>query len=162
MPVAIEFAVLGETQLQRSLLRFSARYLNATPAMVAIMKYLERVSEKQFQSEGASGSGGWEPLAESTLDFKHRNGYPLEILHQTFALRNSVTQWHAPGAERFAGPQGFTWGSRLKYGIFHQQGAPKVGLARRPVVDLTESQRDDVVKILQRFIVNGGIKVPAP
>lgn len=161
MPVGIEFRVLGETQLQRSLLRFSARWLNATPAMLAIMKYLERLSEEQFESEGASGSGGWAPLAPATIEFKQRNGYPLEILHRTLLLKNSLTKWSAPGAERHAGPHGFTWGSSVRHGIFHQDGAEANGLPQRRPVDITASQRDDIVKILQGFLVRGIVKVPA-
>lgn len=155
MPVAIEFTVLGETQLQRVLMRFSARTLNAIPVFVQLMKAIESQVEEQFDSEGARGSGGWDELAPATIEFKRRNGYPLEILHRTLTLRNSLTKTMAPGAIRRIDKQSMTFGSSVKYGIFHQKGAPKANLPQRRPVEFTESDRQDYATMIQRYVVTG-------
>lgn len=45
----------------------------------------------QFATEGGHLSGGWAPLAESTLDDKFRDGFALAILHRTMQLRFAMT-----------------------------------------------------------------------
>lgn len=157
MPVAIQFTVLGETQLSRTLMRFSARALNATPALLGVMSQIQDQVEEQFDSEGARGSGGWAPLAPATIEFKRRHGYPLEILHRTLTLRNSLTKNTAAGAIRIVTPKTMTFGSRVQYGIFHQLGAPKSKLPQRRPVEFTEADRQHFAKIIQAYIVTGKV-----
>lgn len=154
MPVTMQFNVLGETQLQRTLLRFNQRALNATPAFASILDEMREQVDSQFASEGGRGSGGWAPLAASTIAFKSRMGYPLEILHRTMALRNSLTEI-APGSIGVVGPKSMIFGSAIPYGHFHQSGTRK--MPRRRPVDFTEADRQKYVRMLQAYIVEGAV-----
>jgi phage gpG-like protein len=45
------------------------------------------------------------------------------------------------------------WGSRVPYGVYHQSSAPRSKIPYRPPVRLSQRRRQEVVKALQRAIV---------
>lgn len=157
MPVAIDFTVLGEKQLSRELLRFSERAVNATPAWVKIIEDMMDQIAEQFDSEGNRGSGGWAQLKPETILFKQREGYPLDILLRTQALRDSLIARGAPHQILDIFPDRFTFGSDLFYGNIHMKGSPSTNLPARKPVDFTETDRRGYVNTLQRWIVTGEV-----
>ena len=50
-----------------------------------------------------------------------------------------------------------TFGSRVKYGIYHQKGAPKTHLPQRRPVDFTEADRQEYATRIQHYIVTGEV-----
>lgn len=159
MPVAIDFKVLGETQLSRSLDRWAGTVVDATPAFAEILNHMKEQVSEQFESEGKRGSGGWAELKESTIEFKTRMGYPLEILHRTLALKYSLTaKGNPPGGVATVTPNSLVYGTDIEYAIYHQKGAPRAKLPVRKVIDFTEEDRQSMMKILQAYIIESARK----
>lgn len=76
-------------------LRALARSLSSTetPNRAASIELYQFVM-KNFQTEGGmTEAGAWEPLADSTVEWKERRGYAM-ILQNTGALRDSFTPFH--------------------------------------------------------------------
>lgn len=161
-PVHIQINVLGETQINRKMLRWSLRSGDFAPAFEAILEYLEKVEEKQFDSEGAYSGSPWAPLKESTLKAKERAGLDPRILHATLALRNSLTQSSAPEAIRIATPSMMVFGTTLPYARMHQQPGSAAPYPRRRPIDLTEKNKLSIMRTLQAWIVTGGIPEGRP
>jgi phage gpG-like protein len=139
---------LGDVVVDRELLRLAGRAGDLTFPMGRILDSLHRTTADQFASEGARGSGGWEPLAASTLDAKARSGIDPRILHATGALERSLT---GSGGIADAHPDGFDFGTRVPYAQFHQQGTSRMP-ARKPVQP-TGADRRDWIKEVQNHIL---------
>ena len=154
MPVSLYFSVWGEEEINRELLRFDQRSLDALPAFEGIGNQMRESIEKNFESEGRTGSGGWAPLKESTILEKARRNLDLRILHATLTMRNELV---GEGEQWTAGPQSLTFvpSDDIFYGEFHMKGT--VNMPQRKPVDFTALERTNWVKDLQRFIVTGAV-----
>lgn len=149
--VKIQMKVLGETQINRRMLRWAARASDNAPAFEEIMTYLEGVEEKQFDSEGASSGNPWAPLKEATRTYKEQHNLDPRILHATLALRRSLVEHSDEEAIRIITPTMMVFGTTVPYGIIHQKHFDPI---RRPI-DLTEVQKVAILKILQLWISRG-------
>lgn len=147
------FSVAGDKQIERELLRWGDRALDARPAFDAIGDLFVEETKEQFDTEGKHASGGWRPLKPATLASKRRRQMRLEILQETGALVDSLTQRGDQNMIFQAGPTFLRFGTKLPYAAFHQRGNDR--LPRRRPLEFTEATRRTAVKILQRFIVEG-------
>lgn len=145
----VEISLAGDKQVSRELLRFGERALMARPAFEAIGELLLTVEQHQFASEGRFASGGWAPLAESTLAQKTGPS----ILDETGELRASLTERGDPHQIFDVGDEYLLFGTDLDYAGYHQTGTSR--MPRRRPLELREEQRAEAVKILQRFITTG-------
>jgi phage gpG-like protein len=150
--VRIDFDIFGEEQVSRELLRFSAHAGNAQPAFHKIAGDMREQIAEQFESEGGRGSGGWAPLAETTLAAKAARGLDPHILQATHSLMESLTSTGGDHIERVT-DDSLLFGSSDPKGKFHQKGTTRMP-ARKPV-DFTELDRRSFVRTLQRYIVDG-------
>lgn len=152
-----EFDVAGDRQVSRRLLRIGSYAGDARPVFSSIADLIFAENEKQFASEGAHASGGWQPLAAATLESKRRAGLDPRILHATLALERSLTvRGDANQLLRIRRDE-LRLASTLPYGGAHQN--PKAGsrLPRRRPVELTEAARRTIIKKLQRYLLTGKI-----
>jgi phage gpG-like protein len=145
---------LGEEVIDRTLLGVQRPLLDMTGIWDEINTALGRNSVRQFASQGAYGSGGWEPLASSTLARKARLGQPSKILQATRRLYRSLTVDDHPEHLYVAQPHQMAWGTTVPYAKYHQDGSGS-SLPRRRVVQLPETARRNVVRIMQRGILAG-------
>ncbi len=146
------FSVWGEDIIERDLLRFAHRALDARPAWVAIIKDIEDELTEQFDSEGAHASGGWAQLAASTLAQKAAAGLDPRIMHATLRLRESLTE-NSEDTIKILDPNFFVFGSDVEYGAYHM--GPSGDRPARPPVALNEVAKTRMVKTLQRYMVEG-------
>lgn len=161
--VTIGLDMYGEAAIERQLLRFSEHVLDAAPAFEEIARMFWASEEKQFMSEGAWGasggshagpvSGGWAPLAETTVEAKVRAGMDPTILRATSTLYDSLTG--GPGSFKDVRPDEMIIGTEDPIGAFHQRGNDKLPM-RKPV-ELPESVKIAMVKTLQRWVVTGAL-----
>lgn len=149
----LQFEVFGETQLDRELLRFSGRAINAKPALEAIVENIQRQIDEQFESQGARGSGGWQPIKPATVARKVALGLDPRILHETLRLRESLTAESHPDQVKLVRPLDFTLRSTVEYGQFHQLGTRTLPV-RRPV-EFTAADRASYAKILHEYLIAG-------
>lgn len=153
--VALTWSVWGDDIVERELLRFEARNVDIAPVAEAVMEDIRDAEEKQFATEGQYGSGGWAPLADSTIEAKAAAGYPTEILHRTLRLLRSLTDTSSPDNIAIPEPDGFTFGSEVEYGAFHQTGT--VNMPQRRPIQFTEIDKVIWMKRIQRYILTGDI-----
>jgi hypothetical protein len=149
----ITITAFGETEMARNLLRFKERAEDMRPAFDEIHRDFLEMEGKQFQGQGVF-SGGWEPLAMSTLEAKRRLGIDPRIMFgPTGDLFSSLTTSTDPNHIYRTTMDEMFIGSAVDYGRYHQSRQPRHRLPRRPLVELSEYRKDKWVKLLQEHIV---------
>lgn len=150
----IELDVDGDVQLRRELLRWSGAVVDASPAFERIIMGggrdfmgLRKLEGKQFATQGAFASGGWAPLAPSTVRAKARVGLDPRILHATGRLAKSLTG--GAGGIQIVNAHQFIFGTSVPYARFHQLGKR---LKRRRPIELRDRDRRAMVNVLQRHL----------
>ena len=146
----IQIDLIGERQIDRRLERYIGLSANMEPVFEEIHTYLLNIEEKQFGSQGRFSGHPWAALAQSTKDFKARAGLDPRILHATLALRKSLTKEGDPSHVKFIGPSIMVFGTTIPYAIYHQK--PQGDLTRRRPIDLTETQKVTMMKMIQAFL----------
>lgn len=154
-PLVITIEVFGDKQISREILRFGERAVRSTPLWNSLYRDLLNIEKVQFLTQGQHGSGGWAPLAETTVRDKQRKGLSPWILRASEILFKSLTQRGALGNIHDIGPTWMRFGSDIPYGILHQRGT--VHMPMRKPLDLTETERVLIVKKIQRFITTGEV-----
>ncbi len=144
--------LLGEKQIDRTLLRFADNLKDASDLWDDLANRFANVEQRQFSSEGSYGSGGWPELSPVYGAWKGRHYPGAKILHRTGELEESLTQ-RPFGIERIE-PGSMTLGSGVQHGLYHQAGGPN--LPQRRPVELPEGERRTWVRLIQRYIVTGG------
>lgn len=149
----VEIESFGETIVKRSLARFGSNLLDWHDALDGVAAIMRESTEAQFDSEGAYASGGWPPLALSTIKKRHDDGHP--ILRVTDALHDSLTRKFDPMHVEEASRDALRFGSLVHYGVYHQSTRPRTKIPYRPPVALTRADKTRIVKHLQRAAVEG-------
>lgn len=142
---------LGEQAVARELIGIDARGLDMRPAMDDVLDMLRTSERRQFDSQGVYGSGGWAPLAAATIARKQRAGHDPRILHATHRLRDSLTERGNPEELALARRDGADFGSLVPYAGYHQTGTSH--MPRRRPAQLPETDRRQVIRILQRYVI---------
>lgn len=151
MAVQVEILAFGDTIVRRDLMRFSANLAAPMAALEVAGVVLREAVEEQFDTEGHHASGGWAPLADSTVEQKARRGLRPEILQATGRLKESLTRrFDSEHIERLS-PDHLTFGSLVPYGIFHHTGTRR--MPRREPVALTEGDKVRLVKEMQAVLL---------
>jgi phage gpG-like protein len=154
MRLTIDLA--GDVQVSRELLRFAGRMEDATPAFRQIASELRGDERRQFDELGGFASGGWRPLAPSTVASKLRSTDPTvsgnaeRPLHATERLMRSLTDEHDQDHIEQVEPDQLTFGTSVPYASFHQLGE---GVPQRRPLEVREQDRRGMVRTLQRFMV---------
>lgn len=152
----IEIQAFGETELSREILTLGRRAEDPLPALNAVHEHFLKLEEEQFDTEGAAGAdGSWAPLAPSTVARKAAAGLDPRILHATLELRKSLSESSDGNHVYRPTPDGAFMGSAVPYGVFHQSREPRHRLPRRPPVSLSEEDKVEWIKIVQRWLVSG-------
>ena len=146
----LTFEVAGDVQLQRSFSRFTEDVKDYSPAFRAIAVEFFKGEEQQFASGGHSGSGGWAPLAPSTVAHKRLMGYSPDILVRTGALRDALSKITGDTI-REVDPLMLRLGTTLPYALYHQKGTSV--FPARPPIQLTEQQKVDWTKLIHLHLI---------
>lgn len=143
-------AFYGDTQIDRTLARFIDNVGDARPVWDALADRFVALERRQFASEGAYASGGWQALSPAYAAWKalHFPGKP--ILERTGLLKRSLTR-RPLGIESLE-PERMVIGSDVPYGRYHQRGG---SIPQRRPVELPETERREWLNRIQRFIVTG-------
>jgi phage gpG-like protein len=149
---SIEARVFGEEIVNRRLLRFAATTVDASDAFRQIVGILRDATEQNFATRGRSGGSIWRDLSKP---YARRTGRRVSerILRLTDRLYDSLVDPTHPEHVEEVGPTQMRWGSRVPYGVYHQSSAPRSRIPYRPPVRLSQRRRQEVVKALQRAIV---------
>src|SRR4051794_22533096 len=90
MVMSITIEAFGEVELQRTLVRIEKCVEDPRPAFNTIHDQFLILEEEQFEGQGKF-SGGWAPLADSTVAAKAMLGLDPRILFATEDLFKSLT-----------------------------------------------------------------------
>jgi phage gpG-like protein len=162
----VTIEVLGDRQVARAFRDMGSAVTDWSAAWDDVGDLLRASAKKQFDSHGQYGSGGWEPLAFSTLASKNAKGQPRDILRATGRLEDSLTVKDDTEHMALGGTTFFHWGTFVPYASYHMTGTGarrtadsafgpmRQGMPRRKPVELPEADRREIVRILQRYAVD--------
>lgn len=141
----VQMEVFGDTIMARRLLRWSEHVYEPGPVWDKVKDRLQVAFERNFSQQGPT----WAPLKPSTVRSRIAGGYPPgPILTRSGAYRKQMTtqlQTHETPSQLIVVAPAVP-------GKFHQHGTRK--MPARPL-RLRETERRDVAKILQRWLIEG-------
>jgi phage gpG-like protein len=143
----IDISILGDDRISRDFLRVGSNAEDLSSGFRAALDLLEERAEAQFASKGGQ-TGGWAPLAESTL----RSKRGTDILVETGALRGSLVG-RGQGAIRDVRPDGADFGTDIPYAMFHHRGTSR--MPKRPLIGMDEVTKRAIMRELQRALFAG-------
>lgn len=147
-PSGWELEVFGDTIISRGFLRGGDRLRDMRPAWHEIHDLLLTEWDTQFATQGGRASGGWAPLAESTVRRKRAMNMDNGILQRTMRLRDSLTEkGHSDHVLKLTKDE-LVVGSSVPYGPFHQGGTAR--MPARPPAALREQAKRGVSSIMHR------------
>jgi phage gpG-like protein len=147
----LRFSFFADTQIDRTLDNFE-RAADMRPVWEALADRFLVLERRQFATEGRTGSAGWAPLSPAYAAWKARRYPGKTILRRTDELFRSLTE--GPQV-RIVDRVFMVIGSAVEHGRYHQAGGGN--LPRRPPVELTEHERREWVRLVQRFLVTGDV-----
>lgn len=148
----LSFEVEGDAEVMRGFSRFADNVKDLSEPFREIAADFYKGEERQFETEGSYGAGGWQALAPATILQKERAGYPLDILVRSGELKKSLTEEGGANIKEI-NPLVMRLGTRVPYAIYHQSNKPRRKLPRRPVIMLPEEQKTRWTKILHKWLV---------
>ena len=142
----VDVEVFGDTLVSRKLLRFSDKAGNMEPVWDDVTDdVLAPAFERNFKQEGP----GWAQLRPSTIRSRIAQGYaPGPILTRSGRYRKDMTT----GLTTHKNPSELVVVAPTVPGAYHQSGTRK--MPARPL-RLTENEKQQVVKTIQRFLIEG-------
>lgn len=154
MGPSLELAVNGDVQIRRRLVRFAGAVEDASPAFREIAGQFADNERRQFESDGAYGSGGWRALAQSTVLAKLNSQDPRIRANATSILRATGDTMaslvgNGPGHVEIVQPQQLTWGTTVPQAKYHQPDPQG-----RRIIEVPEHGRQQAVKTLQAYLVS--------
>lgn len=155
MPVGISMTIAGDTQLARSFSRFQEGLKDLRPAWEPVSEELYRITAEQFDSEGGS-SGGWMPLSPAYAARKAELVPGAKMLVFSGRMRDSLVK---KGGDNILvkKKKQFEFGTKVRspggfgYPLAHQKGTRL--MPKRMIFDLTETDKRDLTRAIQRHLV---------
>jgi phage gpG-like protein len=164
----IDVRVFGEVIIRRRLLRLASRLTDQREGFQDVVRVLREATAENFRTRGVSGGVRWPDLNEEYAARTHRS-VGQRILRLTERLYGSLVG-AGPGSTAARGISGrfvtgasdhieeitvdsLRWGSSVPYGVYHQSSAPRSKIPYRPPVRLQERQKREIVRALQRAMM---------
>lgn len=161
MPPVITISILGAEPFARELVRGGERATDLRPVWPIAAERIRELNRRMFITQGATGaSGGWSPLADSTIARKTRQGLKLDPLIASEALYEAATSYRDENQQVVEGHDYMVFritGDPGQRGQIHQRGAPSVNLPARKIVDWTEDDKQQFVRDIQYYVITGKV-----
>lgn len=156
MAIDFKLDLLGDRQLARSFSRFREGLEDLRPAWNPVSDELFRITTEQFDSEG---KGQWQPLSDVYASRKAVLAPGAKMLVLTGRMKDSLTQ---DGGEHIGvmKKDRLEWGTKVKsdagypYPFVHQKGTRDGRVPARPIFDLTETEKRNLTRAVQRHLVD--------
>ncbi len=140
---SIKVTSTGASEVEKVLNNILARVDDLTPVFGDIGEYLLEVHERRFADMQGPDGEAWEPLAPRTLKRKKRTD---KILTEEGTLADTLAYQ--------IGDNEISFGSNLEYAATHQFGREEDGIVARPFLGLMDFERDEVLEILQSYLIH--------
>jgi phage gpG-like protein len=152
MSIGVE--VRGLRQARETLQAMHTRAHDLTPAWQELITWWAGTNIEQFTSRGRRWRTPWEPLRPTTLAQKRRQGFLSEPLVRSTKMRDELTR-RPLGVEHVTHDR-LDVGTDVAYAKFHQRGAPRAHLPRRPLVNARQVAAEGVAgSVVLTWIVDG-------
>jgi hypothetical protein len=134
--VRIDVEVDGLREARAALQRMRDRSHDLSPAWQELITWWAATNVEHFSSRGRRWRTPWEPLKPTTVAQKRRQGFLADPLVRTARMREDLTR-RPLGAEHITHNR-VDVGTDAPYAKFHQRGAPRAHLPRRPLVNAAQ------------------------
>lgn len=141
--------VNGEQQMSRDLRRIARNVSDLRPIGDEIADLMMDEAYENFATEGGHLSGGWAPLAESTIRAKGND----IILFRTGDLQGALTERGDAHQVIDMGPDFLIFGTDLPYAELHQTGTGR--MPRRRPLEVSPGMRVNILNIIRRYVMTG-------
>jgi phage gpG-like protein len=148
--VKTEVDFYGEDLVASKILGFGERATDLRPAFRKFADILHLSATRQFASAGGYGSGGWAPLAPSTLRRKEAAGLNNGVLQMTYQLRDSLTGDSTDSIVNYDRNE-FEFGTRVPYARYHASGTSR--MPRRRPMETTKSDRKGMTRAVYERVM---------
>ncbi len=147
--LTLRITMFGDTVLVRSLSRFGEGVQDFTPVWEEMRQDFAVVEEEQFATLGARGGSPWPALSPNYAAWKEKNfpGRPLMQLTGTMWGQLAV----GTGLDVVITPRSLLMTPTVPYALWHQKGTT-YGLPIRKVIDLTEEDKRNWVRMLYNYV----------
>lgn len=148
--LTITFTMFGDVQLARGIERYSNATKDFRPVWQQIRDNFLVIERQQFISQGSRSGSTWAPLSLNYLAWKNKYFPGKPILQLTGALIEQMTT--DAGLQTEIEPLRLRMKPTTFYAPIHQQGAPSINLPPRKVVQLTEIDKRNWMKMIHNYI----------
>lgn len=148
--VDFTFEVMGDAQILRSFSRLADEVKDWTPAWGMIRDDFKEIEQRQFDTQGHYGSGGWKVLSKKYERWKEKHYPGRGIMVRTGVLRESLI-----GGDQFVyrpEPLQMTIGTQVPYAVYHQKGGPV--MPKRPLIELTKADKKRWSKLMGSYLIH--------
>lgn len=154
----IEFRIVvgGVTQMDRFIEVTAKRVDDLRQAWPATDHVFEGIIAGQFETEGQRGGTPWPDLAPSTVEERARLGFGPRgpILQRSGALLRSFLNRNDQHSVSEHDRQRWVRGSSSPHRPdVHQTGSRSGGIPARPIIQLTERDRLDLIRPVRNWVV---------
>jgi phage gpG-like protein len=146
----IQLQIENEQILDREISRFSNGAQDFRIIAPTLLVTIRDIVREQFAAQGRGLTGRWRKLSERYRKAKEKKYPGQPILRASDKMFNSLmsrTQYSIVSLRKTE----LIYGTRVPYASYHQNGTPK--MARRPIIDLREQDRDRIIKAVQARLV---------
>lgn len=156
MTLKFEFDRAQFDKLTRKVRAMQRRAQDVSPAWEALLDWFVEQNQAQFLTRGGRYRDPWPPLAQSTVDQKFRQGWPLDPLIRTGDLVRSLT--HRPLAIEHITGREVRAGTDVSYARFHQTGTRR--MPQRILFSPVQIRREQAATTaVANWIINGERRV---
>ncbi len=147
--------ISGDKIIKEKLTRISTNIKDFSPIFRIISDRFHQYERSLFQSEGGISGSKWVPLSKRYASWKVRqDNYPgNSILNLSGDLKVSLTNSSAFGSINKIRPDQLVMGTRIPYGIAHQEG--RGSLPVRKPIDISTNERRKWITLVNAFIWKG-------
>lgn len=131
--------------------RFAQKVADPTPVWEEIADRFVDLQRRNFDTEGAAMSGGWDPLSPDYGRFKARAFPGKGILVRSGELEESLA---GTLGVREIDRNSMTVGTQISYAAYHQNGTKRMP-ARRLIGYVPIGEQQEWAKVLQRHLMEG-------
>lgn len=152
MPSVSHARIEGDRRVKQLLSEMVDRTTGVAAVWPSVGDVIADNLDQQFTTEGSHFLGKqWAPLTPNYLRWKVKHGFDPRRLHQTTAMRDSLTS--RPMAVEQYRDMSATFGTNDEKAAFHQNGTKF--MAQRKILEVTEDLADDVNSVVARYIFEG-------
>lgn len=157
--LGLTFDIQGNEELLRVMSTMLDRVHDLKPAWQKIRLDFYRREKALFDAEGAvEGYARWAPISEEWAEYKAKKGWSSRILVQKTNMMRSLISNTDESVLRMD-PMEMEIGTGTRYAHYHHPKPgqeSKRGLARRPMIRVTKSQRTYWKSVITKFLYSSG------